>query len=194
VKVLSSPSLVVLDNQQAMLQVGDEVPIATQSSQGVQIPGAPVINTIEMRNTGVILRVTPRVNANGAVTLDVIQEISNVRDPAERSLTPTISQRKIQSSIAVSSGQTVLLGGLISQRTNLSRSGIPILSELKGIGILFGESNKNTERTELILFIRPQIIRDGVDAQLVAEELRSKLNLIGRGTGARPIRPADRPY
>jgi general secretion pathway protein D len=141
----------------------------------------------------VILRVTPRVNANGAVTLDVIQEISNVRDPTERSLTPTISQRKIQSSIAVSSGQTVLLGGLISQRTNLRQSGIPILSELKGIGVLFGENEKSTERTELILFIRPQIIRDGVDAQLVAEELRSKLNLIGMGTGAKPIRPSRQP-
>ncbi|MPZ56880.1 MAG: type II secretion system protein GspD [Rhizobiales bacterium] len=186
VKVLSSPSLVVLDNQQAMLQVGDQVPI--QTSQQSAVAGSSIINTVEMRDTGVILRVTPRVNANGAVTLDIIQEISNVVNPGggnNPNLTPTISQRKIQSSVAVASGQTVLLGGLISARTNQSKTGLPILSELKGIGDLFADNTKTTDRTELILFIRPQIIRDGLDAQLVAEELRSKLNLIGRGTGAK---------
>jgi general secretion pathway protein D len=102
----------------------------------------------------------------------------------------------VQSSIAVSSGQTVLLGGLISQRSEQSKTGLPILSELKGIGDLFGDNKKTTDRTELILFIRPQIIRDGLDAQLVAEELRSKLKLIGQrtGTAAKPAaRPAARP-
>jgi general secretion pathway protein D len=199
VKVLSSPSLVVLDNQQAMLQVGDQVPIITRQASTPTTSDFVNINSVEMRDTGVILRVTPRVNANGAVTIDIIQEISNVVNPSGSSdpnLTPTISQRKIQSSIAVSSGQTVLLGGLISTRTNQSKSGIPILSELKGIGDLFSEQSKTTDRTELILFIRPQIIRNGVDAQLVAEELRSKLNIIGRRSGPppavrRPISPKN---
>jgi general secretion pathway protein D len=188
VKVLSSPSLVVLDNQQAMLQVGDQVPITTQQSQGVVTPGAPVLNTIEMRDTGVILRVTPRVNANGAVTLDIIQEISNVVNQTQQTLTPTIAQRKVQSSIAVASGQTVLLGGLISTRTENSKTGIPILSEIKGLGDLFSQQGKTTERTELILFIRPQIIRNGLDAQLVAEELRSKLTILGRRSPPPPTR------
>jgi general secretion pathway protein D len=192
VKVLSSPSLVVVDNQQAMLQVGDEVPIATQSSQSVVTPGAPVINTIEMRNTGVILRVTPRVNANGNVMLDIIQEISNVVR-GESSLTPTISQRRIQSSLSVASGQTVLLGGLISTRQERGKTGIPILSEIKIIGDLLGQHSKLTDRTELIMFIRPQVIRNGVDAQLVAEELRSKLNLLSRGrSGPRSAAPPRR--
>jgi general secretion pathway protein D len=171
-----------------MLQVGDQVPIQTRQAQSVNTTDT-IINSIEMRDTGVILRVTPRVNANGAVTLDVIQEISNVVNPGASNnpnLTPTISQRKVQSSIAVSSGQTVLLAGLISTRTNQTKSGLPILSELKGIGDLFADNSKITDRTELILFIRPQIIRDGVDAQLVAEELRSKLNLLGRRDGAVP--------
>ena len=188
VKVLSSPSLVVLDNQQAMLQVGDQVPIITRQASTPTTADFVNINSVEMRDTGVILRVTPRVNANGAVTLDIIQEISNVVNQTEQTLTPTISQRKVQSSIAVSSGQTVLLGGLISTRTSSSRSGIPILSEIKGIGELFGQSGKTTDRTELILFIRPQIIRNGVDAQLVAEELRSKLNIIGRRPGQPTLR------
>jgi general secretion pathway protein D len=128
----------------------------------------------------VILKVTPRVNANGVVTLDVIQEISNVVKSVAQTLTPTISQRKVQSSIAVASGQTVLLGGLISNRSEKNKSGLPILSELKYIGDFFGQNAGSSERTELIVFIRPQIIRDGVDAQLVAEELRSKLSIIGR--------------
>jgi general secretion pathway protein D len=193
VKVLSSPSLVVLDNQPAMLQVGDQVPVITQQSSQPTTTNFVNINSVEMRDTGVILRVVPRVNANGAVTLDIIQEISNVVNPGSGSnpnLTPTISQRKVQSSIAVTSGQTVLLGGLISTRTNYSKSGIPILSEIKGLGDLFSEQSKTTDRTELILFIRPQIIRNGVDAQLVAEELRSKLNLISRRSGPPP--PAAR--
>ena len=181
VKVLSSPALVVLDNQQAMLQVGDEVPIATRSAQDIIVPNAPIVNNIEMRNTGVILRVTPRVNANGAVTLDVIQEVSAVANQADKTLTPTISQRRVQSSIAVVSGQTVLLGGLIQTKDDLTKLGLPILSDLKGIGNLFSTNTKTTHRTELIVFIRPQIIRNGIDAQLVAEELRSKLNVLGRG-------------
>ncbi|MEA2984235.1 MAG: ral secretion pathway protein [Alphaproteobacteria bacterium] len=186
VNVLSSPALVVLDNQQALLQVGDEVPIATRSAVDVTVPNAPIVNNIEMRNTGVILKVTPRVNANGVVTLDVIQEISNVVKSDAQTLTPTISQRKVQSSIAVASGQTVLLGGLISNRSEKNKSGLPILSELKAIGDLFAQNVGTSERTELIIFIRPQIIRDGIDAQLVAEELRSKLSIIGRAGISRP--------
>jgi general secretion pathway protein D len=180
VKVLSSPALVVLDNQQAQLQVGDEVPIATQSAQSVLTPGSPLVNTIEMRNTGVILKVTPRVNANGVVNLDVTQEISAVASTTP-TLTPTISQRKVQSSIAVASGQTVLLGGLISTRDERDKSGVPILSELNRIGDLFAQNGGSADRTEIIIFIRPQIIRDGLDAQQVAEELRSKLSVMSRG-------------
>jgi general secretion pathway protein D len=195
VNVLSSPALVVLDNQQAMLQVGDEVPIATRSAVDVTVtPGiAPVVNNIEMRSTGVILKVTPRVNANGVVTLDVVQEISNVVKGEAATLNPTISQRKVQSSIAVASGQTVLLGGLISNRSEKNKTGLPLLSELANIGNLFSTNSASEERTELIIFIRPQIIRDGIDAQLVAEELRSKLSIIGRAGVTRPVAPATAP-
>jgi general secretion pathway protein D len=179
VKVISSPALVVLDNQQAVLQVGDQVPIVTRQATDAVTSNTTLVNSVEMRDTGVILKVTPRVNANGVVNLDVTQEVSAVasNDP---NLGPTISQRRIQSTIAVATGQTVLLGGLISSKTSRDKSGIPILSDIKGIGDLFATNNNVTNRTELIIFIRPQIIRDGVDAQLVAEELRSKLTTLGR--------------
>jgi general secretion pathway protein D len=175
VKVLSTPSVVVLDNQVATLQVGDQVPVATASATVLTGTGAPVVNTIDYRNTGVILRVVPRINSNGNVLLDVEQEISNVAPGSAGSLTPTVSQRKIKSSIAVASGQTVLLAGLISETQNNSRSGIPLVDQLGELGKLIGSNSKQQQRTELIIFIRPQIIRDGVDAMRVAEELRTKL-------------------
>jgi general secretion pathway protein D len=175
VKVLSTPSVVVLDNQVATLQVGDQVPVATASATVLSGTGSPVVNTIDYRNTGVILRVVPRINANGNVLLDIEQEISNATAGSAGSLTPTISQRRVKSSIAVATGQTVLLAGLISERTENSRSGLPLVDQLGEFGKLFGSNNKVAQRTELIIFIRPQIIRDGVDAMRVAEELRTKL-------------------
>jgi general secretion pathway protein D len=174
VKVLSTPSVVVLDNQVATLQVGDQVPVATASATVISGAGAPVVNTIDYRNTGVILRVVPRINANGNVLLDVEQEISNVAAGSAGSLTPTVSQRRVKSSIAVASGQTVLLAGLISERSDKQRTGLPIIDQLP-FGDLLGNTNRTKQRTELIIFIRPQIIRDGVDAMRVAEEMRTKL-------------------
>jgi len=176
VKVPSTPSVVVMDNQVATLQVGDQVPVATATATVIGGAGAPIVNTIDYRNTGVILRVVPRINANGNVLLDIEQEISNVSSTANTgTLTPTVSQRKVKSSIGVASGQTVLLAGLISENTSGNRSGIPLVDQLGELGKLIGSNSKATQRTELIIFIRPQIIRDGVDAMRVAEELRTKL-------------------
>jgi general secretion pathway protein D len=176
VKVLSTPSVVVVDNQFATLLVGDQVPITTRTAVGVDNVNAPLVSNIEYRNTGVILKVAPRINANGNILLEIEQEISNVAAGAgANSLTPTVSQRKIKSTIAVGTGQTVLLGGLIQERRNRGRSGIPLLESLQGIGDLFAHNDASISRTELVIFIRPQIIRNGADAQNVAEELRAKL-------------------
>ena len=189
VKVLSNPSLVVLDNQPATLQVGDQVPVSTGTAT-VLTANNTVVNTIDYRNTGIILRVVPRINSNGNVVLEIEQEISNVASTTP-TLTPTVSQRKVKSSIAVQSGQTVLLAGLISDTENLTRPGIPLLDELPGIGDMFAHKSKTVGRTELIIFIRPQIIRDAVDANVVAEELRTKMNgrLIGSNNRV-PVRGA----
>ncbi|MGC2084385.1 MAG: type II secretion system secretin GspD [Bradyrhizobium sp.] len=174
VKVLSNPSLVVINNQVATLQVGDSVPVSTGSAT-VLTTSNTVVNTIDYRNTGIILRVSPRINVNGNVRLDVEQEISNVAPGSAASLTPTVSERKVKSSLSVASGQTVLLAGLISEQQSGARNGIPILDEIQGLGDAFSHQNKTGTRTELIIFIRPQIIRNGTDAHHIAEELRSKL-------------------
>jgi general secretion pathway protein D len=175
VKVLSNPSLVVLDNQAATLQVGDQVPFSTGTAT-VLTANNTVVNTIDYKNTGIILRVLPRANANGNIVLDIEQEISNVAAGSAASLTPTISQRRVKSSIAVTSGQTVLLAGLISETESKQRQGIPLLDSIPGAGDAFAHQNTLRTRTELILFIRPTVIKDAVDAHVIAEEMRSKMN------------------
>lgn len=191
VKVLSNPSLVVLDNQPATLQVGDQVPFSTGSAT-VLTANNTVVNTIDYKNTGIILRVLPRANANGNVVLDIEQEISSVAaGTAPGSLTPTISQRRVKSSIAVTSGQTVLLAGLISETENKQRQGIPVLDQIPGVGDAFSHQVKSRARTELILFIRPTLIRDPVDAHVIAEEMRSKMNsrLVGTSNPVVVVEP-----
>jgi general secretion pathway protein D len=194
VKVLSSPSVVVLDNQPATLLVGDQVPVETASANVLAATTAnssTVVNSINYINTGVILHVIPRVNANGTVNLDVEQEVSDVLSETAQTLTPTVSQRQIKSAIAVSSGQTVLLGGLISESQSRTRSGIPVLEELPGpIGNLFSTNGRSTSRDEVIIFIQPEIIRNGVDAAKVAEELRAKM----RGSANSAFHPGPSLY
>jgi general secretion pathway protein D len=186
VKVLSNPSLVVINNQLATLTVGNEIPVSTGTGSvlnAATTTSNTVINSIDYRNTGIILRVVPRVSVNGNVQLEIEQEISQVAAGSVNSLTPTVSVRRVKSSVSVASGQTVLLAGLIQEQSELDRSGIPILDSLPKIGDAFSHQTKTITRTELIIFIRPQIIRDAVDAHFVAEELRTKL----RGTiGAVP--------
>jgi general secretion pathway protein D len=190
VKVLSNPSLVVLDNQPATLQVGDQVPFSTGTAT-VLTANNTVVNTIDYKNTGIILRVLPRANSNGNVVLDIEQEISSVA-AGSTPLQPTISQRRVKSSIAVASGQTVLLAGLITETENKQRQGIPLLDQIPGVGDAFSHQTNTRARTELILFIRPTLIRDAVDAHVVAEEMRTKMNSRLVGTSL-PVVVVDPP-
>lgn len=182
VRVISSPQLMILDNQSARLQVGDQVPIATQSAVSVGDPDAPIVNSIEFRDTGVILEVTPRVNAGGLVTLDVLQEVSDVVQTTTSDLnSPTIQQRSIQSTVAVQTGDTVALGGLIEDSDQASVSGVPLLSEIPILGNLFKTTSNAAQRTELLVLITPRVVRDRREAQDVTEELRKRL------TGIAPL-------
>jgi general secretion pathway protein D len=175
VKILSSPSLVVLNNQPAILQVGDQVPVTTRSAQDVTNPTAPVVNSIDFRDTGVILRVTPRVHANSTIGIDIEQEISSVKDADAATLTPTISQRRVKSTVSVADAQTLLIGGLISEQRNKGRSGIPGIVDMPVLGEIFSSNRNENTRTELIIFIKPQLIHGKDDARRVAEALRQRM-------------------
>jgi general secretion pathway protein D len=181
VKVLSSPSLVALDNQPALLQVGDEIPITTSSAAVLANSAAPIVNTIQMRNTGVILKVLPHINANGSILLEVDQEISNVVNQDQPTLTPTIAQRRVHSTVSVTSGQTVLLAGLISERNQQTRSGVPGLREIKILGDVFGNTSNSKSRSEIIIFIKTKLIRNSLDASAVTEEFRERLQTMRGG-------------
>lgn len=179
VEILSSPSLVVMENQTANLQVGDDVPIQVSQRTSNETDNAVTINEIEYRNTGILLKVTPRIGENGAVTMTIAQEISNVADASNR-LGPTFSQRKVSSQISVVSGQTVVLAGLISTSKDNTRNGLPLLSRIPVLRDAAGDTTKKGTRNELVVLIKPVVIHDGEDAQTVAEDLRSKLWAIGQ--------------
>jgi general secretion pathway protein D len=175
INVISSPSLFVLDNQTASLQVGDQVPVETQSSVSTVDPNAPLVSTFEYRDTGTILNVTPRVNAGGLVSLEISQEVSNVRPTEARSTTPTIATRKIESTVAVQSGQTVALGGLIRDERSKGSAGIPFLSRIPVVGFLFGNKSETALRTELLVLITPRVVPNQEEARRVTQELRRRL-------------------
>jgi len=176
--ILSSPSLLVLNNQEASINVGEEVPVATEERQStvVQPDDTPIVNSIEYRDTGVLLTVKPRVNAGGLVIMDVDQEVSDAPSTSgvDR-LTPRIRKREISSTVAVNSGDTIILGGLIQESRDLSEEGIPWIYKVPVLGSLFGTKTDNQKRTELIVLITPRAISNSTAALQVTEEYRRRL-------------------
>jgi general secretion pathway protein D len=176
VEVLSSPQLMVLNNQTATLQVGDQVPIITQQAVSTLDQGAPIVNSVQYQNTGVILKVTPRVNRSGEVMMDISQEVSDVTTTTSSSIqSPTIQQRKISSSVAIQDGETVALGGLITRNLSQTKSGIPFVQELPLVGELFRDTQNSQGKTELMVLITPHVVDNLQKARAVTEELRRRL-------------------
>ena len=168
VKVLSSPTLMVRDGEPARLQIGDQVPVVTRSSQSVEDANAPILRETEFRDTGVILSVLPRINANGLVTLEVRQEVSDVQEGSDEFGNPSFSQRVVESTVLVDSGDTIAIAGLIRDGAQRSRIGLPIL----------GARGQGRSRTELIVLITPRVVRDQGAARAATDELRGRLGSI----------------
>lgn len=176
VNVLSAPSLMVLDNQTATINVGDEIPVPTRQSSSNVDPNAPTVNEIQFRNTGVTLEVTPRVNNSGLVTMEIRQEVSNAVATTSSNIdAPTIQQRQIESTVAINSGQTIVLGGLIRNSETENEGGIPGLYKIPFIGKLFGNTTIEKRRTELVVLLTPRVVRNNVDANKITDEFRRKL-------------------
>jgi general secretion pathway protein D len=179
VNVISSPQLLVVDHQTAALQVGDQVPVITQSAQSVLTTGAPLVSNVQYLSTGVVLQITPRVNTNGLVTLDIDQQVSDVETTTTSTInSPTINQRRIVTSVIVQDGQTVALGGLIQDTRQQAKSGLPLLSDIPVFGSLFGTTTNSTARTELLVLVSPKIIRNGQDAHDMTEDLRNRMRTL----------------
>lgn len=188
VKVISSPSLMVLNNQQAKINVGDQVPLQT-STTSVPIAGGGNTNatlaqsaSIQYQDTGVTLEVTPRVNANGMVIMDIHQIVSNVVPQTTIgpttvgvTSTATIAKKEIESGIAVQDGETIVLGGLIDENITYNKSGIPFLHELPWIGPLFGTTERNNDRNELVVLITPRVVKSKQDSRVISDEFKRKL-------------------
>lgn len=178
VNVLSSPTLMVLDNRTATLQVGDQVPVVTQRANGVTSADAPIVNTIEMKDTGVILTVTPRVNDSGRVTLEVKQEVSDVIETTSSGIdSPTIRQRKVTTTVAVNDGETLALGGLIQESSSMAKTKMPLLADIPLLGTAFRSKTSAAERTELVIFIRPKVTRNMGEARRVTREFREQMSI-----------------
>ena len=181
VKVVSTPSLTVLDNHAAHLQVGDEVPIIKQSSTSTASNSAATVTDVEYKNTGVILSVTPRVNQNGLVLLDIDQEVSGVTNTTSSNInSPTVQQRKVSTTVIVQDGQTLALGGLVQDKRTDIHTRMPVVGRLPIVGPLFGTTDNSKGRTELLVFVRPRVLRNTVEARQVTDEFRGQLNQLFR--------------
>lgn len=187
VNVVSSPTLMVLDNKKASLQVGDEVPVATQSAVSVTSPGAPIVNSVSFRNTGVILNITPRVGDHGQILLDIEQEVSDVIPTTSSNInSPTIQQRRVKTTVSVNDGESILLAGLMQDKTTNSRTQIPVLGEIPYVGNLFKNKNNTINRTELMIAITPSVVRNPNQSRGITAEFRDKLNFTTRPQRAGP--------
>lgn len=177
VKIISSPTLMVLDNKEAELQIGDQVPVATQTSVSTEDDSAPIVTTISYRDTGVILKVRPQIGAGNTLTLEISQEVSSVANTSTSGIdSPTIRQRQITTSVVLRDGATLALGGLVQESDNRTDSRVPGLGDIPFLGSAFRNRDSSKDRTELLILIRPRIIRTDDQADAFTSDWRERLS------------------
>ena len=186
VKVISSPSLMVLDNHLASIAVGNQQPI--QAGQTVST-GGNVSTNIQYKDTGVSLAVTPSVNAGNMVTMQINQAVTDVGQIDTATGQRTFLQRQISSKVAVRSGETLVLGGLIRDNVISGKSGLPILHDIPVVGNLFGNTTVTTDRTELLVVITPRVVRSDVETRELSQELRDRMK--GLSGLPSPLKPSS---
>ena len=172
INVISSPSVMVLDNHPAYIHVGDQVPIRQGTSA---TDGGTVTENIVYRDTGVKLMVRPSVNAGQLVTMDVEQSVTDVGNVDSATGQRTFLERNIMSRVAVRSNESVVLGGLIRENASATDSGVPLLHRVPLLGTLFGTTSESNRRTELLVIITPRVINNEQELRDVSRELRSRV-------------------
>ena len=183
-KVVSSPNLMVLDNHTATIAVGEQQPVSTGQTIYPNGNGNTVTNSVQYKDTGVNLVVTPSVNAGNLVTMQVDQVLTDILNKA--SPTPSFMQRQVSSKVAVRSGEAIVLGGLIKDTDSNSKTGVPILSQIPLVGSLFGVHGNTNDRTELLVILSPRVVRSDIDIREVSDELRDRMK------GLRAVNGFDR--
>jgi len=185
ITVLSSPQVVTLDNQPAKLEVGSQVPVTTQTVTNTTTSNPAIVNSITYVQTGVILHVTPRVNSQGSVDLDIKQEVTDAPDNTlGTNLTPTLNRRIIETRVAVQSTQTVALGGLITENTSDGRRRVPLLGDIPVVGWLFGQTRVSRSRQELLVFLTPTVFTSPEEARNFSLDLRRRIDSIWKKDGS----------
>ncbi|MDP1644140.1 MAG: type II secretion system secretin GspD [Thiobacillus sp.] len=181
-KIVSSPHITVSDNQTAKIQVGDRVPTISQTqSVPSSTTATGIISSVQYTETGVMLSVTPRVNAGGQVTMEINQEVSNATATTTSGIdSPTIQKRTAESTVTVKSGETIILAGLIKEEKTKSTEGLPLLAKIPLIGGLFGTQSWGDNRTELIILITPRVLADTPDAAAITQEYRKRITGLER--------------
>ncbi len=179
-KVIANPHLAALDNQKATIKAGDRIPVCQQSYVGSTVGANSnvVTTTSQYIDTGVLLQVTPHINAGGLVTLDVQAEVSQPGATTLPCEAPPINTRSVQTIVSVQSGQTMVMGGLIGETKGNTSNGLPLLSRIPIIGGLFGQQALTNNRTELVMFITPRVVESEIDLKSVVEDLRRRMQKI----------------
>jgi general secretion pathway protein D len=189
--ILSTPNIIASDNKEARIEVGEEVPIVTSEyvplytgSDGTGTTGSSFNSTsrsIEYRNTGIILEVTPRINEKGLVAMDISQEVSKAQPLTVGGIqSPTITNRKAETSVVVQDGKTVVIGGIIANDGTFTQSGIPYLSKIPLLGYFFSNTGDSNTKRELLIMLTPHVIKDIGEAAAITEEYKSKMTEINR--------------
>lgn len=188
VQLISTPRILVLSNESAELQVGDQVPIITQTAVGLATDSR-ILNSVQYRDTGVVLSVTPRVTESGRMFIEIAQEVSEVSGTTSSEIdSPTIQQRRLSTRIQVEDGQLVVLGGLLRSSRSLGDTGVPYLSRIPALGALFRTRDTTERQTELVMFLRPTVIRARSDIDAITNEMVGRLKAAGL-----PVEQSTRP-
>jgi general secretion pathway protein D len=183
-KVLAAPHILVLDNREARIQVGSQVPLATSSTTYVDTATTstvPTTSTIQYKDIGIILKVKPQINDSGLVSIELSQEVSSVGKPATIAgqSYSSIDKTETTTNLIAKDGETIVIGGLIREDRNKEKDGIPFLSSIPLIGNLFSYTKNTTDRTELIILLTPHVIKNEKEAG----ELTSGYMNRQKGTG-----------
>jgi len=188
--VLSSPSILTSENKKAVINVSQSVPIIT--TQTTPTIGG-VTSTVEYRDAGIVLSVTPRIGEKRTVALDIKQEVNEVLEEAGVAGSPKFTKREADTSVVIADGQTLMLGGLIQTKRNETRAGMPFLNRIPILGLLFGKTTNSFDRTELVILITPRVVASPEEGRRITEEMRQRTPEVEQSIKERDKPPLAQP-